>query len=167
MKPAWDKLMKVWEGSTVGLVADVDCTAAGESLCQTVGVEGYPTIKWGDPSNLEDYEGGRDLKELKEWAKENLKPVCGVNNLELCDDETKAKIGKIQAMSGAELEKQIAEQEAALKAAEDEFAKDVAELQARYESLESNKTEKLAAIKQGGLGLMKAVSASKKVKEEL
>ena len=48
MKPAWDALMEEWAESEVGLVADVDCTAAGESLCQEHGVKGYPTIKSRD-----------------------------------------------------------------------------------------------------------------------
>lgn len=60
MKPAWDKLMKKWNSSkraATSLVADVDCTAAGKPLCDQAGVQGFPTIKWGDPNNLEKYEG--------------------------------------------------------------------------------------------------------------
>merc|ERR1712151_208996 len=51
-----------------GLIADVDCTAAGKPLCEANGVQGFPTIKWGDPSNLEDYDGGRDYDSLKKFA---------------------------------------------------------------------------------------------------
>lgn len=39
-------------------VFDVDCTAAGQPLCEANGVKGYPTIKYGDPEDLQDYEGG-------------------------------------------------------------------------------------------------------------
>ena len=59
MKPAWDELMAAFEDSPTSLVADVDCTAAGESICSKVGVQGYPTIKYGDPNDLKDYNGGR------------------------------------------------------------------------------------------------------------
>merc|ERR1719446_1279363 len=52
MKPDWDKLMTAYEGHATTLVADVDCTGEGKSLCETVGVEGFPTIKHGDPSDL-------------------------------------------------------------------------------------------------------------------
>jgi len=166
MKPSWDKLMKEWEDSKVGLVADVDCTAGGESLCQSIGVEGYPTIKWGDPAALEDYDGGRDLKDLKKFAKENLKPICSINNLDLCDADKKAEIAKFQAMSTAELNKAITESESALKAAEDEFEQEVKKLQEKYESLEKAKTDKVAALKKGGLGLMKAVKAAKAKSKE-
>jgi len=167
MKPAWDKLMKEWKDSKVGLVADVDCTASGESLCQTIGVEGYPTLKWGDPSSLEDYDGGRDLKDLQKFAKENLKPLCSPSNLDLCDDEKKAEISKLQAMSSAELTTAITEAEAGLKEAESEFESAVKKLQATYEALEKTKTDKVAALKKGGLGLMKSVQAAKAKKEEL
>merc|ERR1711981_1546744 len=74
----------------------VDCTADGQSLCESVGVRGYPTIKWGDPSNLEDYEGGRDYDDLKKFADENLKPVCSPANLDLCSDDQKAEVKKLQ-----------------------------------------------------------------------
>jgi len=153
--------MKEWTDSKVGLVGDVDCTASGESLCTKIGVEGYPTIKWGDPDSLEDFEGERDLKSLKKFAKENLKPVCSVKNMDLCDDEKKAAIVKIQAMPEADLTKQIEEQEASLKAAEDEFNVAVKQLQEKYEKLEATKTEKLSTLKkEGNLGLMKAVKSS-------
>merc|ERR1719316_1107430 len=90
MKPAWDKLMKQFKDSATVLVADVDCTAGGEALCQEVGVEGYPTIKYGDPSDLQDYEGGRDFEELKKFASE-LGPMCSPANIDVCEDAEKKK----------------------------------------------------------------------------
>jgi len=97
MKPAWDALMAEYKNHKTILVADVDCTAAGKPLCDQVGVRGYPTIKYGDPSDLQDYKGGRDEKALKEFAK-GLKPACSPANIDLCDDEKKAQIAKLQAM---------------------------------------------------------------------
>lgn len=58
MKPDWDKLMAAFKGNPTSLVADVDCTAAGQPLCNKHGVKGYPTIKYGDPAKLTDYQGG-------------------------------------------------------------------------------------------------------------
>merc|ERR1712232_360522 len=52
------------EGHETALVADVDCTAAGQELCSANGVQGYPTLKYGDPSDLQDYKGGRDFGSL-------------------------------------------------------------------------------------------------------
>ena len=69
MKPDWDKLISQFKDSSSVLIADVDCTAGGKSLCDEVGVKGYPTIKHGDPNNLEDYKGGRDFSALEKFAK--------------------------------------------------------------------------------------------------
>merc|ERR1719399_1670339 len=99
MKPAWDKLMGEFEGNPTVLVADVGCTAGGKDLCNEVGVRGYPTIKHGDPANLQDYKGGRSFADLKKFAEENLGPTCGPAHMDLCNDEKKALIEKIQAMS--------------------------------------------------------------------
>merc|ERR1719449_331923 len=98
MKPAWDKLMKLFKDSTTAGVFDVDCTAEGKDLCETHGVQGFPTIKYGDPSALEDYEGGRDFDALKKFAEENLKPMCSPSNMDLCDDDQKAELKTLMEM---------------------------------------------------------------------
>merc|ERR1711865_681760 len=95
--------------SKTALIADVDCTAGGKDLCSDMGVKGYPSIKHGDPNNLEDYKGGRDLESLKKFAAENLGPTCGPANLDLCDAEKKAEIEKFSKMSAAELDAVIKE----------------------------------------------------------
>merc|ERR1719449_227661 len=104
MKPAWDKLIAEWKDSKTGLVADVDCTTEGKPLCETHGVQGFPTIKYGDPSDLQKYEGGRDFDSLQKFAKENLKPVCSPSNIDLCDADKKKEIEDLQAQSTADLE---------------------------------------------------------------
>jgi len=108
MKPDWDKLMDEFKGSSTSLIADVDCTADGKDLCETHGVRGFPTIKHGDPSELKDYEGGRDFASLKKFASENLGPTCGPDFIDLCGAKEKATIGKYEAMSKEDLEKKIA-----------------------------------------------------------
>jgi len=168
MKPDWDKLMKAYADNKEALVGDVDCTEAGKDLCETHGVQGFPTIKWGDPSDLQDYDGGRELKDLKKFADENLKPQCSPKNLELCDDDKKKQISDIMAFSTADLEAKIEEKVKLQSDTEDNFKEEVDKLQKRYEFLEKDKKEKLEEIKNSGLGLMKAVMATKKSsKEEL
>uniref|UniRef100_A0A6T9AP79 Thioredoxin domain-containing protein n=1 Tax=Pyrodinium bahamense TaxID=73915 RepID=A0A6T9AP79_9DINO len=150
------------------LIADVDCTAAGKELCEEVGVQGYPTLKFGDPNNLEDYEGGRDFDALSKFAKEKLGPTCGPDHLELCDAAKKEKIEKFMAMPIAELKEQVAEEEASLAATEKEFEEFVKGLQSQYEEGQKEKDAKKAAIKESGLGLMKSVAAHRKnAKSEL
>ena len=99
MKPDWDKVMAEVNGKGSTLVGDVDCTAAGKPLCDSNGVQGFPTIKHGDPSALEDYQGGRDYASLIKFA-EGLKPSCSPSNIDLCDDDAKAEINKFMEMDG-------------------------------------------------------------------
>jgi len=159
--------MAEYKDSATAAVVDVDCTAAGKSLCDANGVRGYPTIKYGDPSDLQDYKGGRSLKDLQKFASENLGPVCGPNNLDLCDDAKKAEITKLQAMSAADLDKKIKEKEEEQKTAEKTFTDEVDKLQKRYQELQKEKDETLEAIKASGLGLMKSVKAAASKKAEL
>ena len=169
MKPAWDKLVADFEGSKTALVADVDCTAAGKPLCDSNGVQGFPTIKYGDPNALEDYQGGRDYDALKKFADENLKPVCGPSNLDLCDDEKKKEIEELMALSADDLDGKITEGEGKIEAAEKLFKDELEKLQKNYEKLMKDKEATIAEVKASGLGLLKSVKAAKKAggKEEL
>jgi len=163
--------MKNWnKGDRVAtsLIADVDCTAAGKELCNEKGVRGFPSIKWGDPSALEDYEGGRDYDALKKFAKENLKPMCSPANLDLCDAEKKAEIAALQALPAEELDSKIAEKKATIKEAEESFEAKGKALQEQYGQFQKDKDATIAEIKASGLGLMQAVQGhAKKSKDEL
>jgi len=106
MKPAWDQLMSEYSESKHAGIYDVDCTADGKDLCQDVGVSGYPTIKYGDPSdkkNLQTYNGGRDLDALKKFAEDNLSPICGPASMDACSDEDKALLESFMTRSSADL----------------------------------------------------------------
>jgi len=161
MKPAWDKLMKEYAGHKSALVADVDCTAAGKPLCDSNGVKGFPTIKYGDPSALEDYKGGRDFDALKKFADENLKPMCSPANIDLCDDDKKKEIEELMELDADELDKRIAEGDKKIADAEAHFKAEVEKLQAAYQKLMSDKDETIEDVKSSGLGLMKSVLAAK------
>merc|ERR1719181_947565 len=167
MKPDWDKLMKEYEGSTTILVADVDCTAAGKSKCDEVGVRGYPTLKHGDPNDLQDYKGGRSFADLKKFA-EGLGPQCSPANLDLCDADKKAKIEEFTKLGADAREKMIKEKEAEAEKAEKDFKEFVEGLQKQYQEASDKKDKDVEAIKAGGLGLLKSVQAfEKKKKSEL
>jgi len=108
MKPAWDKLMGEFSGNPNVLIADVDCTESGKDLCEKHKVQGFPTIKYGDPDDLKDYEGGRGFDELKAFAESNLGPQCGPGeNFNLCSDKVKEKITKFMKLSIDELQAKI------------------------------------------------------------
>jgi len=171
MKPAWDKLMKEFKDSKTALVADVDCTAAGKPLCDANGVQGFPTIKYGDPNAMEKYEGGRDYDSLKKFADDNLKPLCSPSNMDLCEDDQKAELETLLATPVEELEKLITEGEAKIEEAETTFKTELQKLQDSYQALMKTKDDTIAEVKSSGLGQMKSVLAYMKTqdsdKEEL
>lgn len=183
MKPDWDKLAESFQGSATQLVADVDCTDSGEDLCALFGIEGLPTIMWGDPADLQMYEGGRSYDAIKAFADANLKPLCSPQNLELCDDAKRAEIQKFMDMSVEDLQAAIAEKEEAMEKIEDDLtafveklnqelydmqdspiASDMESFKAgllqKYNDKMEKVTEEKDAIKKSGLGVMRIVQAA-------
>lgn len=166
--------MDEFKDSKTALVADVDCTTEGKSLCEKHEIRGYPSLKWGDPNGLQDYNGGRDFNALKTFADENLGPSCGPDNLELCDEETKQMIVKFQDMQPDDLEKAIGEGDAVVKKITDDNQKKVDKLQikisnlnAEIEALNKKKDEKVKQDgKKLGLRFMNSVAAANKKKTE-
>ena len=107
MKPDWDALMAEYEGNPTSLIADVDCTTDGKELCETHGVKGYPTIKYGDPDDLKDYNGGRELADFKKFAADNLGPQCSPENMDLCSAAVQKKINTYMDLSDDKLQDKI------------------------------------------------------------
>eukprot|EP00930_Biecheleria_cincta_P001565 TRINITY_DN1026_c0_g1_i1.p1 TRINITY_DN1026_c0_g1~~TRINITY_DN1026_c0_g1_i1.p1 ORF type:complete len:168 (-),score=59.39 TRINITY_DN1026_c0_g1_i1:140-643(-) len=167
--------MDEFKDSKNALIADVDCTTDGKSLCEKHKVQGYPTIKWGDPADLKDYDGGRSFDDLKKFAEENLGPTCGPDNLDLCSEDDKAIIQKVQKMDVDELDTKVEEADATIKNIEekaqkavDKLESKIGELRKKIEKETKNKEELVAKQKQKlNLRFMKAVVASKKKKEDL
>lgn len=163
--------MDKYKGHETKLIADVDCTTAtGKPLCEAHGIKGFPSIKYGDPSDLQDYKGGRDAESLNKHAEEKLIPMCSPANIALCDDEKKAEISKYQAMDAAELQKLVDAKSEELTAAETAFKKGVEGLQKAYEELQKTRDAAQEEVKNSGLGLMKSVSkhmAKQATKDEL
>jgi len=162
MKPAWDELMAEYKDHATTLIADVDCTAGGKSLCDEVGVRGYPTIKYGDPSDLQDYKGGRSASDLKKFAKESLGPTCGPAALDLCDDEKKKTITEFTALGAEAREAKIKEMEKEIEKKESDFKEFVDGLQSQYKEASEKKDKAIEEVKNSGLGLLKAVQAHEK-----
>jgi len=151
-----------FKDSKTALVADVDCTSDGKPLCDANGVQGFPTIKYGDPNALEKYEGGRDYDSLKKFADENLKPLCSPANMDLCEEDQKAELDKLMAMDMADLQKAVKDGEEKIENAEKTFKTELQKLQDSYQKLMSDKDETIADVKSSGLGQMKSVLAFRK-----
>jgi len=148
--------------SKTALVADVDCTADGKPLCDANGVQGFPTIKYGDPNALEKYEGGRDYDSLKKFADENLKPLCSPANMDLCEDDQRAELDKLMAMDMSDLETAVKEGDEKITNAEKTFKTELQKLQDAYQKLMKDKDDTIAEVKGSGLGQMKSVLAHRK-----
>jgi len=167
MKPDWDKLMAAFKDHASTLIADVDCTAGGKSLCEQVGVRGYPTIKQGDPSDLQDYKGGRDFAALKTFA-DGLGPQCSPANLDMCDAAKKKQIEEFTALGKEKRDEMIKAKEAEVTKLEADFKAFVDGLQKQYTDANEKKDKDIEAVKTSGLGLLKSVQAhEKKAKSEL
>ena len=72
MKPDWDKLGETYAGSSSVMIGDADCTGLAQDICNELGVQGYPTIKYfvdGDTEG-QKYNGGRDYDSLVKFVKE-------------------------------------------------------------------------------------------------
>ena len=146
MKPAWDSLMQDFEESDTILVADVDCIEAGKSLCDKVGVKGFPAIKYGNPDDLQDYKGSRDHEELVKFA-ETLKPGCIVDTLENCSEEEKKTIDELKKKSMEDLNALVIAETKEREQAHTDFKESVEKLQKEYEQLQKDKESTLEDIK--------------------
>ena len=170
MKPAWDDLMKDFEESDTVLVADVDCIEAGKSLCEKVGVKGFPTIKYGSPDDLQDYQGSRDHPDLLKFA-ETLKPGCVLETLENCSEEEKETIEKLKEKSTEDLKVLVLAEAKEREQANTDFKEEVEKLQKKYEQLSKDKESTLEDIKDRyNIGFVKQLiklSESKETKTDL
>lgn len=166
MKPAWDTLIAEYKDSSTILVADVDCTGAGQSLCQEVGVRGYPTIKYGDPDNLKDYKEGRTLKDLQAFAAK-LGPICGPQHPDHCDDAQKSQIAEFSALGAEKREAMMKEKNDEIDRLEAAFKADADAINKQYSEASEKKDAEVKAIKQSGFGMLRAVAAYKKQQGEL
>merc|ERR1711870_187481 len=107
--------------------------------------------KWGDPTDLKSYEGGRSFSDLKSFADQNLGPTCGPDSLDLCDEAQKKMVAKFQKMDLDELDLKIEEDEAKLANVEtaakkpiDSLQKQISDLRAKVEKENKKKDDKVA-----------------------
>ena len=126
-------------------------------------MQGFPSLKYGDPAGLEDYQGGRDLDSLLEFAKENLKPSCSPSNIDLCDGEQKAKIESFLAMSADELSALIAEVDKVIADSDQELEDGIEGLQNMYEDMMQQHEAKVKQTKKDSdYKVLKATLGAKK-----
>ena len=166
MKPDWDKLMAEYADSESVLVADVDCIGAGKPLCDKVGVQGFPTVKFGNPDSLEDYKGARELKALQTFAS-SLTPPCNPGTLENCNEAQKVEVERLKALDEDDIAATIEKAEKQAKEIEETFRTKVSGLQKQYESYKKEHDDAQKALEgEFDIGLHKVVLAHKREKKQ-
>jgi hypothetical protein len=148
MKPAWDALSQEFEGSKTVLVADVDCTTSGKSLCARFKVSGFPTIKYFNPPNHvgEDYDGGRSLDQLRAFAESELKIACSPTSKSNCSKEELLQLEKDLAIPAAARTAELVKIYEAMDADAEKHDAYLEELQAKYEEAEEAIEARNAAV---------------------
>lgn len=155
MKPAWDKLMEKYADSDSVVIADVDCIGDGKPLCDKVGVKGFPTIKFGDPNDLDDYKGQRDFESLDTFSS-LLRPPCDIETFEHCSDEEKVLVDELSQKSPKELKDLLESEEDERLAVEKTFEEAVKGLNTEYKTLLNEKEKDLGLIqKKYNVGILK------------
>ena len=143
MKPDWDKLADEFINSKRVVIADVDCTAAGEPLCSRFKVEGFPTLKSFLPLDKsrgyegEPYEGGRELDELRAHAK-SLGPGCSSSTRDECSADDLAALEALLVRPADTLEAEIVEVKQRVAAASEAHEELVRSLRAQFEASEQS-----------------------------
>jgi len=154
----WSKLEAEYSNHSSVLVAGVECTGSGKSMCDEAGVRGYPTLMYGDPHNMRSYDGGRTYDKLTEFAS-SLGPTCSAAREDVCSQAEKDQITQFRRMTVEQREALIKEKTALIKSVEDEFKTFVESLNKEYSSASDKKTQDIKQVKNEGLSLLKAVHA--------
>ena len=127
------------------------------------GIEGFPTLMYGDADFLETYDGSREFEEMYSFATSGgLKASCSPKNLDLCDDEQKEKLEKLMAMSIEDLKTAVKEIDAKVEQMETDFDSSTDVLEEEYMGMmEKSKTKKDEAKKSSNYDVLKGVKAVK------
>lgn len=81
MHSAWVQLMDTYKSTDGILIANADCSTqsqqpgTGAALCSHYHLPYYPYIVYGEPDNVQEYQGDRDYNSLLNHAKNNLGPA--------------------------------------------------------------------------------------------
>eukprot|EP00928_Gymnodinium_smaydae_P024158 TRINITY_DN19640_c0_g6_i1.p1 TRINITY_DN19640_c0_g6~~TRINITY_DN19640_c0_g6_i1.p1 ORF type:complete len:360 (+),score=105.89 TRINITY_DN19640_c0_g6_i1:88-1080(+) len=162
LQPTWAKLTREFENSSSVFVTHVDCVAE-RRLCEKLQIRGLPTIRYGDPNDLQEYKGGRSLHDLVRFAAA-IKPKCGPLNPDLCDEAQRSQLEIFGALGEEALESKL---EAARQDAEriEAFYRDrLEELKRQTEEAQKMRQEALLAQKEKeGVHLARAVLAQQRL----
>lgn len=162
MAPAWDLLMDEFKDSETIFVAECDCTGSCKALCEEVGVNGYPTIKYGTAGDLQDYKGGRDFDSMKAHALTHVKVSCSIKSRGLCSESQNKTIQDVENMNAAEIKSALQAVEDEITSLESKFKQDIEKLQNEYMTILKKKESEEKEIKNFDFRVMKSILATLK-----
>ena len=160
LKPDWDKLTEKYKDSDI-TVTEVDCTVE-KDVCDSVGVKGFPTLKYGEAGALEDYRGPRTFEALDAHASQ-LKPGCNALTLENCSEDEVAEVEALRAKTQDELRDMLGAEAKEREEAETEFKDGVENLQLLFKELQLGREALLSDIRDR----YKVAFVTKLLKDEL
>ena len=154
LAPKWERLAKDYAKSDKYMVAEIDCTAtpAAETWCDDdFGIEGFPTMMFGDPGRggalLEEYQDERDYETLAEFAALMFDtPLCNVDPMDGCTDEIRAQLERYMKMSDADIDAEIERMETEMDEIDENFEDQMDELQNQYDELATNHQIHVASV---------------------
>nr|ABI14268.1 thioredoxin [Pfiesteria piscicida] len=167
MKADWEQLRQDYSNLSFVKVAEVNCIGQGRSLCQQVGIKSFPTLEYGDASDMEglrDYKGARTYQALSEFAASQFGPRCGPNYMDLCSTEEKQKVKELLAMDVSKLKELTDEKMSEVKKVEGRFDKVKEDFAADYNRASKEKDAKKAKIKES-LDFLRAIIKMEAVEE--
>ncbi|KAJ1450842.1 thioredoxin-like protein, partial [Pelagophyceae sp. CCMP2097] len=156
LAPAWEELATAFAGDALKLIAEVDCDAS-KDLCEKHGVSGFPSLKYGAPHDLREYDGGRETEDLVKFATDDLVAACSIMNLDACDAATKLRIAGWQAAKAKDLAALIAAGDADIAAATAHYTAEFDKLKATYQAFDKTKLEKIDAAMKDGLASLQYI----------
>jgi ElaB/YqjD/DUF883 family membrane-anchored ribosome-binding protein len=149
MAEDWERLGNDFKDHEHTIVGEVDCTSdTGKLLCEEYEVQSFPSLIYGDPMNVDTYDGDKDYDSMSAFAQEKLsKPICSVANQDHCTKEEIKVIQSLKEMSKEDLEDVMTTVEDQVKAAEDDFDEQVTKIQEAYDALVKEFNDKLDSLK--------------------
>lgn len=127
LAPIWESLSKQFGTKGHALIAAVDCSNEKNfELCRENDITHMPSLRWGDPQNLQPYMGGPEFDELFRFARMNLRPFCSANSSRryICSEEQNATIAEYEALDALVLDDKIEKLEDRIEEAQSHFTKE-------------------------------------------
>lgn len=163
MEEDWKTLSEVMADNKRVMIAEVDCTSEkSEKLCEEQDIQGFPTLKYGDPDFMQVYEGERDLESLTEFAKTGLKLSCSPVYREFCSEDDLFRMDWFMGMQFDSLKELADKVDVKIAELDDAFDDSMDDLDTEFDMVSAKADEeKNQIMMESDYAIMKQVLAKK------